>query len=83
MSVFRDGDRTEVGEKGVTISGGQKQRIALARAAYSEADVVVFDDPLSAMDAHVGSEVFNNCFLKLMKDKTRIFMTNQLQYVEC
>ena len=64
MTQFVDGDQTEVGEKGVTISGGQKQRVALARAAYSAADVVIFDDPLSAMDAHVGMTVFRRCFQK-------------------
>ena len=60
--MFEQGDLTEVGEKGVTISGGQKQRVALARAAYSLADVIVFDDPLSAMDAHVGT--WPTCVLK-------------------
>ena len=82
MEVFVDGDSTEVGEKGVTISGGQKQRLAIARAAFADADVVVFDDPLSAMDAHVGMTVFRRCFQRMMAGKTRIFMTNQLQYVE-
>jgi len=82
MSVFVNGDMTEVGEKGVTISGGQKQRIALARAAYSKADVIVFDDPLSAMDAHVGAVVFQRCFLEMLRGKTRVFFTNQLQYCE-
>jgi len=82
MKVFVNGDMTEVGEKGVTISGGQKQRIALARAAYSKADVIVFDDPLSAMDAHVGAVVFQRCFLEMLMGKTRVFFTNQLQYCE-
>jgi len=82
FAAFVDGDSTEVGERGVTISGGQKQRVALARAAYSKADVVIFDDPLSAMDAHVGMQVFRRCFQTMMKGRTRIFFTNQLQYCE-
>jgi ATP-binding cassette subfamily C (CFTR/MRP) protein 1 len=82
LKQFVNGDLTEIGERGVTISGGQKQRISLARAAYSDADVIVFDDPLSAMDAHVGMKVFDRCFKKMLGDKTRVFFTNQLQYCE-
>ena len=52
------GDQTELGERGVNVSGGQKQRIALARAVYSGADVLLLDDPLSALDAKVGRRVF-------------------------
>ena len=52
------GDLTELGDKGVNVSGGQKQRVALARAVYSGADVLLLDDPLSALDAKVGRRVF-------------------------
>lgn len=52
------GDATEIGEKGVNLSGGQKQRVALARACYGNTDVCLMDDPLSAVDAHVGSVLF-------------------------
>jgi ABC-type multidrug transport system fused ATPase/permease subunit len=52
-------DMTEVGERGVTLSGGQKQRVSIARAVYSKADVYFFDDPLSALDAHVGNAIFD------------------------
>eukprot|EP00928_Gymnodinium_smaydae_P020787 TRINITY_DN18039_c0_g1_i2.p1 TRINITY_DN18039_c0_g1~~TRINITY_DN18039_c0_g1_i2.p1 ORF type:complete len:864 (-),score=185.43 TRINITY_DN18039_c0_g1_i2:187-2778(-) len=84
LKQFEHGDRTEIGERGITISGGQKQRVAIARAAYSNADVMIFDDPLSAMDAHVGRQVFENCFKGLLGKKTRIFFTNQLQFcVDC
>lgn len=82
MKIFVDGDMTEVGEKGVTISGGQKQRIALARAAYFNADVTIIDDALSAMDSHVGGEVFEKCFMGMLKDSTRIFMTNSMAYTK-
>lgn len=47
------GDLTELGERGVNVSGGQKQRISIARCVYSNSDVILFDDPLSALDAKV------------------------------
>ncbi|KAH9365084.1 hypothetical protein HPB48_011900 [Haemaphysalis longicornis] len=52
------GDLTEVGEKGETLSGGQKQRVALARAVYSDSDIYLMDDTLSALDVHVAARVF-------------------------
>ena len=52
------GDRTLVGEKGVSLSGGQKARISLARAIYYDADVYLLDDPLSAVDTAVGKHLF-------------------------
>ncbi|CAD7704333.1 unnamed protein product, partial [Ostreobium quekettii] len=75
------GDQTELGERGINVSGGQKQRIAIARAAYSGADTYLMDDPLSALDAKVGRAVFNKCIVGLHKGKTRVLVTNQLQYV--
>lgn len=54
LAIFRAGDATEIGERGVNLSGGQKQRIAIARAVYSDTEIVLMDDPLSAVDAHVG-----------------------------
>lgn len=84
LAQLSHGDETEIGEKGITISGGQKQRVAIARAAFSRANVLVFDDPLSAMDAHVGRRVFEQVFCGLLAGKTRIFCTNQLQFCsEC
>ena len=53
-------DLTEIGEKGINLSGGQKQRVSLARAVYENADIYLFDDPLSAVDAHVGKHIFEN-----------------------
>ena len=47
LEIFEHGDKTEVGEKGITVSGGQKQRIALARAVYSQAEIIIMDDCLS------------------------------------
>lgn len=72
------GDLTEIGERGITISGGQKQRLNIARAIYFDADIVLMDDPLSAVDAHVGRHIFDNAILGLLKDKCRILATHQL-----
>ncbi|CAE7032848.1 ABCC2 [Symbiodinium sp. KB8] len=80
LDQFVEGDATEIGEKGITISGGQRARIALARVYYADADVVILDDPLSAMDAHIGASVFSRCVLALRAQGKAILMTtNQLQ----
>lgn len=60
LNVLPAGDETEIGEKGINLSGGQKQRISIARACYASADVYFFDDPLSAVDVHVGSHLFKH-----------------------
>ncbi|KAJ6364107.1 hypothetical protein OIU76_029117 [Salix suchowensis] len=74
-------DLTEIGERGVNISGGQKQRVSMARAIYSNSDVYIFDDPLSALDAHVGQQVFNSCIKDELQGKTRVLVTNQLHFL--
>ncbi|XP_073264842.1 ABC transporter C family member 12-like isoform X2 [Populus alba] len=74
-------DLTEIGERGVNISGGQKQRVSMARAVYSNSDVYIFDDPLSALDAHVGRQVFNSCIKDELQGKTRVLVTNQLHFL--
>ncbi|XP_073264847.1 ABC transporter C family member 12-like isoform X5 [Populus alba] len=74
-------DLTEIGERGVNISGGQKQRVSMARAVYSNSDVYIFDDPLSALDAHVGRQVFNSCIKDKLQGKTRVLVTNQLHFL--
>ena len=58
--ILPAGDSTEIGEKGVNLSGGQKQRISVARAVYANADIYILDDPLSAVDVHVGAHIFKN-----------------------
>jgi len=75
------GDQTEIGERGINLSGGQKQRVSIARAVYAQCDVYLFDDPLSALDAHVGKSVFEDCVWQGLKGKTRILVTNQIQFV--
>ncbi|KAG9158028.1 hypothetical protein Leryth_000183, partial [Lithospermum erythrorhizon] len=81
LSELPGRDFTEIGERGVNLSGGQKQRISMARAVYSNADVYIFDDPLSALDARVGRQVFNNCINCELKGKTRVLVTNQLHFL--
>lgn len=81
LEVLPGGDLTEIGERGVNISGGQKQRVSMARAVYSDSDVYVFDDPLSALDAHVGRQVFERCIKGELRGKTRVLVTNQLHFL--
>lgn len=63
LAVLPAGQETEIGERGVNLSGGQKQRISMARAVYSSADFYIMDDPLSAVDVHVGRHMFDNCIV--------------------
>uniref|UniRef100_A0A8C4ENZ0 ATP-binding cassette sub-family C member 5 n=1 Tax=Dicentrarchus labrax TaxID=13489 RepID=A0A8C4ENZ0_DICLA len=78
------GDMTEIGERGANLSGGQRQRVSLARALYSERPILLLDDPLSAVDACVGSHVFHKAIRGIAKGKTVLFVTHQLQYLsEC
>jgi ATP-binding cassette, subfamily C (CFTR/MRP), member 1 len=76
MKVLPGGDKTEIGEKGINLSGGQKQRVALARAVYANRDIVMLDDPLSALDVHVGKEVFGELIKKHLKHKTVVLVTH-------
>ncbi|KAI0379954.1 ATP-binding cassette transporter protein YOR1-like protein [Hypomontagnella monticulosa] len=78
LDMLPNGDATEIGERGITISGGQKQRLNIARAIYFDADIVLMDDPLSAVDAHVGRHIMDNAILGLLKHKCRILATHQL-----
>ncbi|XP_054155714.1 ATP-binding cassette sub-family C member 2-like [Oppia nitens] len=75
------GDQTEIGEKGVNLSGGQKQRLSLGRAVYSGADLYLLDDPLSAVDSHVGKHLMTEVLdskTGILGSKTRLLVTNQL-----
>ncbi|KAF5904416.1 multidrug resistance-associated protein 9, partial [Clarias magur] len=82
LAILPYGDQTEIGERGLNLSGGQKQRVSLARAVYSNRDIFLLDDPLSAVDAHVGKHIFEECIKKELKGKTVILVTHQLQYLE-
>nr|VZI16707.1 unnamed protein product [Spirometra erinaceieuropaei] len=78
-----EGDATMVGERGLTLSGGQKQRVALARAVYQQRDIYLLDDPLAAVDVHVGQRLFERVIgpRGILKDRTRIFVTNAYQWL--
>ncbi|XP_041841880.1 ATP-binding cassette sub-family C member 12-like [Melanotaenia boesemani] len=82
LEILPYGDQTEIGERGLNLSGGQKQRISLARAVYSNKDILLLDDPLSAVDAHVGKHIFEECIKKELQGKSVILVTHQLQYLE-
>ena len=81
LEVLPGGEDTEIGEKGINLSGGQKQRISLARAMYQDADVYILDDPLSAVDVHVGRHIFENFIDGAIRGKARLLVTNQLTYL--
>ncbi|RNA33218.1 multidrug resistance-associated 1 isoform X1 [Brachionus plicatilis] len=83
LDILVAGDKTEIGEKGINLSGGQKQRISVARAIYNNADIYLFDDPLSAVDAHVGRHIFENVMGPngILKNKTRILVTNSINFL--
>ena len=83
VEILPAGDQTEIGEKGLNLSGGQKQRVSLARAVYRDEDLYLLDDPLSAVDSHVGKHIFDHVIgpKGMLKNKTRIFVTNGLPFV--
>ncbi|XP_037815936.1 probable multidrug resistance-associated protein lethal(2)03659 [Lucilia sericata] len=76
------GDRTIVGERGASLSGGQKARINLARAVYRKADIYLLDDPLSAVDTHVGRHLFDECMKDYLREHIVVLVTHQLQFLE-
>lgn len=78
LEVLPNGDQTEIGERGITVSGGQKQRLNIARAIYFNTELVLMDDPLSAVDAHVGRHIMDKAICGLLKDRCRILATHQL-----
>ena len=83
LQTLPGGDATEIGEKGINLSGGQKHRVALARVVYSDVDICLLDDPLSAVDAHVGKHIFDQVIGPegLLKNKTRILITHAVNFL--
>ncbi|KAJ2120809.1 hypothetical protein IW147_004749 [Coemansia sp. RSA 720] len=83
LDMLPCGDMTEIGEKGINLSGGQKARVSLARAVYARADVYLLDDPLAAVDAHVGKHIFTHVLgpQGMLKSRARILVTNAVQYL--
>lgn len=82
LNVLPNGDRTEVGENGVTLSGGQKARLALARAVYMDKELYLLDDPLAAVDSDVAEHLMKKCIMELLKGKTRILCTHRIELVD-
>ncbi|CAI5745907.1 unnamed protein product [Peronospora destructor] len=84
LGVLPGGDLTEIGEKGINLSGGQRTRVALARAVYQDADIYLLDDVLSAVDSHVGHDIFKKCIKNCLKNKVVILVTHGLTFLsEC
>ena len=81
LAIMPAGDLSEIGEKGINLSGGQKARVALARAIYKRPDVLLMDDPISALDANVRKMIFEQVFTGLMKDKTRVLVTHAVDFI--
>ena len=82
IASFTKRDLTEIGQRGVILSGGQRSRVSLARAIYSDADVYLLDDPLSAVDAKVGKHLFDRCIKDFLHGRIRILVTHQLQFLK-
>ncbi|KAF7352973.1 Multidrug resistance-associated ABC transporter [Mycena venus] len=79
LAILPDGDRTEIGVRGVTLSGGQKARVALARAVYAWTKYVLLDDPLSAVDSHTSRVLFDKLFCgPLLKNRTVVLVTHHI-----
>ncbi|KAK3704049.1 hypothetical protein RRG08_049006 [Elysia crispata] len=83
LKLLASGDQTEIGEKGINLSGGQKQRVSLARAVYADSDVYLLDDPLSAVDSHVGKQLFDEVIGPegMLKKKTRVLVTHGISFL--
>ena len=84
LEILPGGDETEIGEKGINLSGGQKQRISLARACYFDADIYLLDDPLSAVDSHVGKHIFEQVIgpKGMLNGKTRVLVTHSVTHLQ-
>jgi ABC-type multidrug transport system fused ATPase/permease subunit len=82
IEQFANGDLTEIGENGINLSGGQQSRISLARACYSESDIVLLDSVLNAVDSHVQKRIFFDCIVRYLKGRTRLLITHSLHLLE-
>ena len=82
LSQLPGGEMTEISSNGQNISGGQKARISLARAIYKDADIYLFDDPISSVDPINSEKIFKNVLLDYLKNKTRILIKHELRNIE-
>jgi len=81
FELLNAGDLTEIGEKGINLSGGQKARVSLARAVYANKDIVLMDDPISALDSKVRKKIYKRVFQTMLKGKTRILCTHAIDFL--
>ncbi|XP_059159542.1 ATP-binding cassette sub-family C member 5-like [Physella acuta] len=81
FDTFSARDEVEIGDRGLTLSGGQKQRICLARAIYSDSDILLLDDPLSTVDVNMGRHIFAHCIKTILHEKTVFMVTHHLEYL--
>jgi len=79
LEILPGGDAAVAGERGINLSGGQRQRVCLARAAYHGADVLLLDNPLSAVDQHTSKHIFDHCIRGLLRDKAVVLVAHQLE----
>ena len=82
LDILLDKDQTMLGDKGVNLSGGQKTRLGIARCLYSNKDIIILDDPISALDINVGKFVMENTIKGYLKNKTRIITTHAIAYLK-
>ena len=79
LASFKDGDLSNIGENGIGLSGGQKARVALARAVYSRADILLLDDPLSALDHQTAETIVQKCFRgPLLEGRIVVLVTHRV-----
>lgn len=81
LAVLPNSDLTEIGEMGINLSGGQKARVSLARAVYANKEILMMDDPISALDANVRRRIFKQVFNGICKNKTRILATHAIDFI--
>ncbi|TYG47316.1 hypothetical protein ES288_D11G328400v1 [Gossypium darwinii] len=86
LEILSFGDQTVIGEWGINLSGGQKHRIQIARALYHDADIYLFDDPFSTVDAHTRSHLLKSfewqeVLLNNLRSKTVIYVTHQVEFL--
>jgi len=83
LEAMPAGDQTEIGERGINLSGGQRARVSVARAIYSSKGIYLFDDPLSAVDAHVAKHLFEQVLGPegVLAGSTRVLVTHQVQFL--
>jgi len=81
MQILAAGDQTKGGLRGINLSGGQRQRVNLARAAYSDADVMLLDNALSAVDHHTAEHIFDHGIKEMFAEKATVLVTHQINFV--